>query len=43
MNPMFAVVDRSGRKLDVEAGVGFGLTRASDGLVLKLILSRNLD
>lgn len=28
--------------LDIEAGVGWGLTQASDKLVLKLILSKDL-
>lgn len=36
---LFAVVDHSGKFLDVEAGVGFGLIKASDRLVLKTILS----
>ena len=40
---LFAVVDRSGDPVDVEAGVGFGLTRATDHVVLKLILSRDLN
>jgi hypothetical protein len=38
---VFAVVDRAGRFLDVEAGVGFGLSRISDNVVLKTILSHN--
>ena len=40
---LFAVLDRSLGKLEMEAGIGFGLTQASDGLVLKLILSRDLS
>ena len=40
---LFAVMDYSGAPLDVEAGVGFGLTHASDRLVFKLILSRDLN
>jgi hypothetical protein len=40
---LFAVVDYSGAALEVEAGLGFGLTPASDNLVLKLILSKDLD
>jgi hypothetical protein len=28
--------------MDVEAGIGFGTTRATDNVVLKLILSRDL-
>jgi len=39
---VFAVVDHSSPFLDVEAGIGFGLTKGSDGLALKLILSRDL-
>jgi hypothetical protein len=38
-NSVFAVVDRAGRFLDVEAGVGFGLSRISDNVVIKTILS----
>jgi hypothetical protein len=38
---LFAVIDHKGG-VDVEAGIGFGLTSASDGLTLKLILSRDL-
>ena len=30
-------------KLDVEAGIGFGLTGATDGLTLKLILSHDFN
>jgi hypothetical protein len=40
---LFAVVDYSGKPIDVEAGVGFGLGGASDRLTLKLILSRDLN
>jgi hypothetical protein len=40
---LFAVVDYNGRPLNVEAGAGFGLTRATDKLTLKLILSRDLN
>jgi hypothetical protein len=36
---LFAVTDYSGKLLDVEAGIGFGLTKASDKVVLKTILS----
>ncbi len=38
---LFAVVDISSKVIDIEAGVGAGLTNASDHRVLKLILSRN--
>ncbi|HVV65665.1 MAG TPA: hypothetical protein VHC42_09345 [Rhizomicrobium sp.] len=40
---LFAVVDYSGAALEVETGLGFGLTPASDNLVLKLILSKDLN
>jgi hypothetical protein len=36
---LFGVVDFAGKLLDIEAGVGFGLTKASDKLVLKTILA----
>ena len=36
---LFAVADRAGKFLDVEAGIGFGLSRGSDKVVLKTILS----
>ncbi len=39
----YLVLDRQSRFLDVEAGVGFGLTGASDHLTLKLMLSRDLN
>ncbi|MGC9954566.1 MAG: hypothetical protein ABSD21_09855 [Rhizomicrobium sp.] len=40
---LFAVVDYDAEPLSVETGVGFGLTPASDNLVLKLILSHDLN
>jgi hypothetical protein len=39
---IFLVTDRTGKQWDIEAGIGFGLTSASDGLTLKLILARDL-
>lgn len=39
---LFGVVDYKGETINVEAGLGFGLTQASDGLVVKLMLSRDL-
>jgi hypothetical protein len=39
---LFTVADYSGKVFDVEAGIGFGLTSASDDVVLKLILTRSL-
>jgi hypothetical protein len=40
---LYAVVDHNTKFLNVEAGVGFGLTHGSDGMTLKLILSRDLN
>jgi hypothetical protein len=40
---LFAVIDYSGAPMDIEAGLGFGLTPASDNLVFKLILSKDLN
>jgi len=40
---LFAVVDYKGKLLNVEAGLGFGLTAGSDGVVAKLMLSRDLN
>jgi hypothetical protein len=39
---IYAVVDHPGKFVNIEAGVGFGLTSASDKVTLKLILSRDL-
>ena len=39
---LFGVVDYKSETINVEAGVGFGLTGASDRLVVKLMLSRDL-
>ena len=36
---LFAVADHAGKFLDVEAGIGFGLSNATDKVVLKTILS----
>ena len=43
VHQLYGVVNHSTKFLDVEAGVGFGLTGASDKLTLKLILSRDLN
>jgi hypothetical protein len=43
VHQLYAVVDRKAGFLEVEAGVGFGLTSASDRLTIKLILSRDLN
>jgi len=40
---LYWVIDKDSKLVNVEAGVGFGLTSASDKLVLKLILSRDLN
>lgn len=40
---VWAVVDHTGGFVDVETGVGFGVTSASDKLTLKLLLSRNFN
>jgi hypothetical protein len=40
---LYAVVDHTNRSLDVEAGVGFGLTDATDRLTFKLILSHDFN
>jgi len=39
----YAVVDRNSKFLNVEFGVGFGLTHASDKVTMKLMLSRDLN
>jgi hypothetical protein len=39
---LYGVVDYSGKSLGIEAGIGVGLTDASDKLTLKLILTRDL-
>ena len=40
---LFGVFDFSGKPWSIEGGVGVGLTSASDRLVMKLILSRDLN
>jgi hypothetical protein len=40
---LYAVIDRASKVLNVEAGIGFGLTPGSNRLLLKLILSRDLN
>ena len=39
---VYAVVDRTWKEWDIEAGVGVGLTGASDRITFKLILARDL-
>lgn len=43
VHQLYTVLNRIGGPFDLEAGVGFGLTDASDRLTLKLILSRDLN
>jgi len=43
VHQVYAVLDRAGGAVDIEVGVGFGLTGESDRLTLKLILSRDLN
>ena len=40
---LFGAIDYAGKAVNVEFGVGFGLTSASDQVTLKLILSRDLN
>jgi hypothetical protein len=40
---VWAVMDHSSKILDIEAGVGLGVTPAADKLTLKLMLSRDLN
>ncbi len=40
---LWGVFDRKTRFADIEAGIGFGLTSASDKVTLKLMLSRDLN
>jgi len=40
---IYAVVDRKSKVLDIEFGVGVGLTSATDKVTIKLMLSRDLN
>ena len=40
---IYGVVDHTGKSLDVEAGIGAGLTNATDKMTLKLILSHDFN
>lgn len=40
---LFGVFDRYSKTVNIEAGLGFGLTSSSDRVTLKLILSRDLN
>jgi len=39
---IYAVIDHPNKFFNIQAGIGFGLTSASDKVTLKLILSRDL-
>jgi hypothetical protein len=43
VHQLYAVADKTWREWQIEAGIGVGLTGASDRLTLKLILSRDLN
>lgn len=43
VHQLYAVVNRNGGFFDIEAGLGFGLTGASDRVTFKLILSRDFN
>jgi len=40
---LYAVLDHTGGFVNIEAGIGFGMTSGSDKVTLKLILSRDLN
>jgi hypothetical protein len=40
---VWAVVDHNGKTINIEAGVGYGITAGSDKLTLKLMVSRDLN
>jgi len=40
---LYAVFDHSAKWFDIEAGIGFGLTSATDKVTLKLMLSRDFN
>jgi hypothetical protein len=43
VHELWGVVDRGTKFADIEAGIGFGLTPASDKVTLKLMFSRDLN
>ena len=43
VHQLYGVLDHAAKALHIEAGVGFGLTSASDAITLKLILSHDLN
>ena len=40
---VWAVMDRSGKTLSIEAGIGIGVTGGADKLTFKLMVSRDLN
>jgi hypothetical protein len=40
---IWAVMDHATKVVNIEAGIGFGLTSASDKVTLKLMVSRDLN
>lgn len=40
---IWAVVNHSGKQVNIETGIGFGLTSSSDRVTLKLMVSRDLN
>lgn len=43
LHQLFAVIDYTGLPISVETGIGWGMTPASDNLIMKLILSKDLN
>jgi hypothetical protein len=43
LHQIWAVMDHTSKVVNIEAGVGFGVTRSSDKVTLKLMLSRDLN
>jgi hypothetical protein len=43
LHEVWAVMDHDSKLLNIEAGVGFGLTAGSDKLTFKIMLSRDLN
>jgi hypothetical protein len=43
LHQVWAVIDHDGRGLNIETGVGVGVTAGTDRMTFKLMLSRNLN
>ena len=43
LHQLFAVIDYTGLPISVETGIGWEMTTASDNLIMKLILSKDLN